>query len=102
MEGVAFGGPDELMLKRIMGLTCSPAFPPVVDGGVKGWEALRRQCMIPGNGRGGVGEGVGNEGGAVWPEGRITVQEVSWASCSAPRGAWGGATVVWDIEQYGK
>ena len=50
VEGVAFGGPDELMLKRIMGLTCTPAFPPVVDGGVKGWEALRRQRVIPGNG----------------------------------------------------
>ena len=101
MEGVDFGGPDEFMLKGIMGLTSTPAFPPVVDGGVKGWEALRRQRMVPGYGRGGVGEGVGDERGAVWPEGRIAVLEVSWASCSAARGAWGGATAVWDIEQYG-
>ena len=102
MEGVAFGGPDKLMLKRIMGLTCSPAFPPVIDGGVKGWEALSCQCMIPGNGRGGVGEGIGNEGDAVWSEGRIAAQEVPWAGGSAPRGARSGATAVRNIEKYGK
>ena len=102
MEGVAFGGPDELVLKRIMGLTCPPSFPPVVDSGVKGREALSCQRMIPGNGRGGVGEGIGNEGDAVWSEGRIAAQEVSWAGGSAPRGARSGATAVRNIEKYGK